>query len=344
MDGVSWRDSRKADRWGGIEAMIEKTIFERCKENAENEIAKMREAAIDLFGDRRDIIIGVNGSVARREYTSGSDVDHFFLSTEEKRRSPFCHVGRTLCGISSDEKQFREMLKNRGLIMPAIGGVFEKTLAQEKLLCPIGGDDDTNQTLTRRMLFLLEGEWIFNSDGFENLRRELISKYVADDLDGNKLAMYLLNDIIRYWRTICIDFEFKTSGGKKARALRLAKLRMSRMLLCFAGMIAVSRSVNLEPQRKRARLVELFSQQGIERLDALLGPEFEEAKSIYGSFLTKLDNPEFRSKLDQKGREGMETQEYQEMVQLAREFKAELVKILLGQEPAESTIVKAILL
>lgn len=313
--------------------MIKKTIFERCKENAENEIEKMREAAIDFFGDRRDIIIGVNGSVARREYTSGSDVDHFFLSTSED-----------CVDISNEEQQFREALEKQDLIMPAAGGIFEGAMAQNSLLSPIGGEGDTNKSLTRRMLFLLEGEWIFNKEAFENLRTQLIAQYVSDKLDKDKFALYLLNDIIRYWRTICVDFEFKTLGDKKARALRLAKLRMSRMLLCFAGMIAVSESNNLAPQQKRDRLVVLFSQQGIERLNTVLKSEFEDAKDIYGVFLTKLDDPDFRSKLDQKGDEGMKTVEYQDMVQLARDFKGELVKILLNLGPERGSIVKAILL
>jgi len=59
-------------------------IFDQCKTNADDAIGKMREVASELFGERSDIIIGVNGSVARREYTSGSDVDHFFLSTMEE--------------------------------------------------------------------------------------------------------------------------------------------------------------------------------------------------------------------------------------------------------------------
>ncbi|MEP4444537.1 MAG: hypothetical protein ABJ059_13945, partial [Hyphomicrobiales bacterium] len=56
-------------------------IFEKCADFAEVQLEVMRNAALDIFGERQDVIIGVNGSVARREYTSGSDIDHFFLST-----------------------------------------------------------------------------------------------------------------------------------------------------------------------------------------------------------------------------------------------------------------------
>lgn len=228
--------------------------------------------------------------------------------------------------------------------MPSAGGIFEGALPKEKLLSPIGGDDDTNKTLTRRMLFLLEGEWIFNQSAFEELRRQLIAQYVSDNLEDDKLALYLLNDIIRYWRTICIDFEYKTSGGKKPRAIRLAKLRVSRMLLCFAGIVAVAEANNLTAVKKRAHLVELFAMQGIDRLEASLDKKFTKAKKCYGKFLSKLDDTDFRSKLELRGEDGMSTQEYKDMVELARDFKAELVGILLEHYNPKSAIVSAILL
>lgn len=296
----------------------------------------MRNVAAELFGDRQDLIIGVNGSVARREYTSGSDIDHFFLYVND--------VSSQDVDLSGEEYEFRKALEFKGLKMPASGGVFEGALNADKLLTPIGGDDDTNKTLTRRMLFLLEGEWIFNQGVFEDLRVKLISQYVADSLEHDKLALYLLNDIIRYWRTICIDFEHKTSGGKKPRALRLAKLRMSRMLLCFAGMVAIAEASDLPPNEKRDRLVELFSQQGITRLEGILSEEFSPAKQLYGQFLSSLDDETVRSKLNLDGDEGMQTPEFEEMTELARKFKNELVKIMLSHYGPETRIVHAILL
>lgn len=311
-------------------------IFAKCAVSAKSQIQVMRDVASEIFQDRTDIIIGVNGSVARREYTSGSDIDHFFLSTVCDR----CNQ----VDVSDDEKAFRKSLQQKGLKMPASGGVFEGALYQGQLLYPIGGDADTNKTLTRRMLFLLEGEWIFNKNDFESLREKLISKYISNNLEDEKLALYLLNDIIRYWRTICIDFEYKTSDGKKSRALRLAKLRMSRMLLCFAGMVAVAEADDMPPNEKRIRLVELFSMQGIDRLDSVLSDKFSSAKQLYGVFLTKLDDPVFRAKLDLTGDDGMKTREFADMTELARNFKSELVSILLRHYGENTKIVHAMLL
>ena len=75
----------------------------------------------------------------------------------------------------------------------------------------IGLDADTNTNFTRRMLLLLES-------------RELHGRRAAlgDRADPRPLPYeshtrrrpprFLLNDVVRYWRTICVDFE-----GKAAR-------------------------------------------------------------------------------------------------------------------------------
>lgn len=316
-----------------MDQVAEIDIFKKCRDRSNDTIEKMRKTAAEIFEARTDIIIGVNGSVARREYTSGSDVDHFFLSTGEK-----------IDTVESDENNFRTELEKRELKMPSAGGVFEGALPTKSLLSNIGGDDDKNKTLTRRMLFLLEGEWIFNKNAFEKLREDLIAQYVFDELEHDKLALYLLNDIIRYWRTICVDFEYKTSFDEKPRAIRLAKLRFSRMLLYFAGIVAIAEAKDLNPYEKRARLVELFAIQGIDRLENSFGEEFKKAKNLYGCFLSKLDESEFRKKLELSGNDGLQTSEYQYMVDIARQFKDELLGILLNHYGSDSPIVKAILL
>ena len=174
-------------------------IIDECKSRSDHAIAEMRRAALAQFGDATGFLIGINGSYARREATESSDVDLFFCETEN--------------GASdAQEKQdvFRELLReNLNMTLPASNGVFEEPLAVTKI-CEIGGQDDSNVTITRRMLLLLEGEWVFNEPAFHNVRDQLLKKYLASQPEEDKICMFLLNDIIRYWRTICIDLEHKT--------------------------------------------------------------------------------------------------------------------------------------
>ena len=265
-------------------------ILAACETKSERQLNQMREIATVMFGDHPNYLIGANGSVARRECTSGSDVDLFFLFNGKIKISE----------ARQKQDAYRTRLKDVGLIMPDHGGVFENPLNINKLLETIGGDQDTNEFITRRMLFLLEGEWIFNQQLFKGTRTRLIKRYVADDLGDHKLSLFLLNDVIRYWRTICVDFEYKTAasdkprairliklrfsrmllylGGvaaDKPRAIRLIKLRFSRMLLYLGGVAAVSQTKGLEVAEKRKRLEDLFAMSTIVRLQSIFGSATE---------------------------------------------------------------------
>ncbi len=57
-------------------------VLQRAREQSQLQLTTMRKAAIERLGDHTNIIVGVNGSVARREVTSGSDVDLFFLTVD----------------------------------------------------------------------------------------------------------------------------------------------------------------------------------------------------------------------------------------------------------------------
>ena len=228
--------------------------------------------------------------------------------------------------------------------MPAPGGVFEKPLGIDRLVDTIGGGDDTNEFITRRMLFLLEGEWIHNRPMFERTRARLIEGYVWDGLDDGKLCMFLLNDIIRYWRTICVDFERKTADAAKPRAVRLMKLRFSRMLLYVGGVAAVSQTGDLAVADKRRKLGGLFAMWPIARLRAIFGEAMELPLSHYAVFLDCLNDGDRRASLELPGEEGLDTQVYRNLVAEARRFKEDLHGLLMDEFGPDDDLIKALLL
>lgn len=309
-------------------------ILAACKIESERQLDQMREIATDMFGDHPNYLIGVNGSVARRECTGGSDVDLFFLVNGKIKISD----------ARQAQDAYRTRLKSVGLIMPAHGGVFENPLNINQLLKTIGGDQDTNEFITRRMLFLLEGEWTFNQKLFEGTRTRLIERYVADDLDAHKLSLFLLNDVIRYWRTICVDFEHKTAAADKPRAIRLVKLRFSRMLLYLGGVAAVSQTKGLEVAEKRQRLEELFAMSTIARLQSIFGLAMNKPLARYGRFLEQLDDADIRTQLKLPGEQGLQTAVYQELSDEARAFKKDLLDMLMDELGPKHDVVNALLL
>jgi len=308
-------------------------VIEKAVETSERQLSIMRGIAEDIFGRKTPIIIGVNGSVARRECTSGSDVDLFFLGLDDSAED-----------LAEKQRTYRAELMKRGIKMPALGGVFERPLQARKMLDTIGGNNDTNMYITRRMLFLLEGEWIYNERGFVDLRSKLIGRYVAEDLEKKKIALFLLNDIIRYWRTICVDFEHKMLDAKKPRAIRIIKLRFSRMLLYFAGVAAVSKTGDLDSEGKRKLLNELFAQPAIKRMQYVFGARADAVIQLYTEFLSDVDDVDIRAVLEQAGDAGIATNEYEHLSDKAREFKDELLSILFEELGPDHEVVRALLL
>lgn len=312
-------------------------IFDLAKKASDEKIEKMREIAGKLFSGHDHFVIGVNGSIARREFTSGSDVDFFIINLAPSMDSNFLHEKRD---------RFSEELRKINLKMPALGGVFDDIQFASTILGKIGGDSDINKNLTQRMLLLLEGEWVFNEGGFKKLTAEAIDRYVHNDLPNGKICLYLLNDIIRYWRTICIDFEHKTynsvNNSTKPRAIRLIKLRFSRMLMSFAGIVTVACAVDCDVDSKKKMIADLFSIPAIYRMRKILGDQFTAAERNYGFFLEKMDDSKIRGILESES--GLDSEEFRCLNSKAKEFKKNLLNILMAHYGTESKIVESLLL
>ena len=58
--------------------------IESAKLKSDAAIAKLRKAAKSYFSPNCVIIVGINGSYARREATQGSDLDLFYLNSSNE--------------------------------------------------------------------------------------------------------------------------------------------------------------------------------------------------------------------------------------------------------------------
>lgn len=290
-----------------------------------------------------DASVVVYGSLARQEWTQQSDVD-WTLLVDGPADPAHLRAAKDI------ERRLEEGRYNK----PGPTGVFGNMTFSHDLFNKIGGSEDTNENTTQRILLLLESRSLNDGEAYNRVIDLILGRYLEDDrglLYGSqphKVPRYLVNDIVRYWRTIAVDFVDKQRGrGGRGWALRNAKLRLSRKLIFVAGLLtcfscdlwspAEARQALTGTQRSTApmarHLREMVARTPLQILaQALLclGSPPETARGLldpYDAFLAILDDQDKRAHLsgldpDHLSGDGL----FIEVSRLGRRFQEALVR------------------
>ncbi|QDV05782.1 hypothetical protein Poly30_12840 [Planctomycetes bacterium Poly30] len=302
-----------------------------AKEAARDERGRLRK---NLQGcGTTDAAIVAFGSLAREEVTSGSDLDWTLLVDGPAKRDHWPSVHR-----------IRTTLADSDTKPPNPSGAFGTMAFSHELVHRIGGDTDTNKITTQRVLLLLESAPIGPSAGaavHRRVVRSVLDSYLGDDaVTYDRIPHVLLNDVVRYWRTVTVDFAAKArERGDRGWAIRNLKLRTARKLIFAAGLALCLRRVHSTPENARndvspearAELlealvadvertpVELLASVTAESrdMDALAAPLFE----AYDRFLALVDDPDQRGRLEKLSRADADTDEiWQSARVIGRDF------------------------
>ena len=235
----------------------------------------------------QDLCIVVVGSFARKEASQNSDLDYFILLNN--RAAVTQKISQSITKIIKESE-----IKNHYGDTDTFGQCVEIS----ELTTDLGGINDSNQKLTRRMLLLLEGYCLYGDAAFNRFRKQLLEEYIKETVSDHKSSRFLLNDIIRFYRTMATDFEHKTSEKGKDVNVRNIKLTFSRKLLYFSGIITIAETVQETRPDKIARTLQLLSKPPLERLEYVFNNRADKVLELYSHFLEKISDEKIRKLIE----------------------------------------------
>jgi Putative nucleotidyltransferase DUF294 len=258
--------------------------------------------AHDLLGDHR-LCVYATGSYGRLEAWSGSDIDLFFLydDADETTRLPWMVFVR-LAALVIDETAKMGFPPFSG-----DGKYLEVQYVREMEEVLGSPRDDSLNTFTGRMLLLLESQPVYREDIYLALLERIIGFYYRDYEDHSEefLPTFLVNDLLRFWRTLTLNYEHdrrrlsaltdEELQRKKAKsALKNYKLKVSRQATCFS--MIVNLSVEQPPVRPET-VIDLCRMTPSQRFDRLRCHDgasaiIDELTSEYKKFLDAIQRPE----------------------------------------------------
>jgi hypothetical protein len=189
--------------------------------------------------NRPELCIYAAGSLARHETGRVSDLDLFFIGHRPERKSGQRSISRL-----EELQAFADLinLNERLELAPFSGdGQYLKIHELDDIISGTGSvEDDSENLFTTRLLLLLESTAIAGEGVYNCALDKVLEMYFRDTV-GRKgfRPLFLLNDLLRYWRTLCLNYERDRFVQGKPWWKRNLNLKFSRKLTVFSSVLAI---------------------------------------------------------------------------------------------------------
>ncbi len=217
-----------------------KSIQERMS-SSRTKLGEIRTNAINHEAlQNKNLCIFAAGSLGRLEAGSKSDFDVFMIANNvEKIISSSSSISKL-----EEYEAFASLIQiNQKLEFPKFSGDgrFLKTYELDEMIKATGSPrDDSENLFTARMLLLLESQPVTNDDLYRKSIDEVINNYYRDGSGKEDFRpLFLLNDILRYWRTLCLNYEEYRSDINRPWFKKNLNLKFSRKLTIYSTVFAI---------------------------------------------------------------------------------------------------------
>ncbi len=212
------------------------------REFTEKRMIDLKERLCDSesrYGVRASVY--ATGSFGRGEAGADSDLDLFITAKQEEGASD-----KPLSRLSEIVLKANLIQAIDDLKLPEFDGDGEylRCYTNFELVKNLGKpDDDAINTFTARLLLLMESKRLIGEEIYSEVIDDVIAAYWRDYQDHkNEFSpSFLVNDILRLWRTFCVNYEARTKTSpreeKNKRRVKNYKLKHSRMLTCYSAIL-----------------------------------------------------------------------------------------------------------
>lgn len=188
---------------------------------------------------RSELCVYAAGSLGRLEAGRISDLDVFLFADRLSRKQE----ERSLTRLEEIMALSELIQVNTKLELPAFSGDGEYFKIHEvnDLLAGTGtAMDDSENLFTTRLLLLLESKCLVNDGLYQRATQLIVEMYFRDGRGRQDYRpLFLLNDILRYWRTVCLNYERTRADSRKPWWKKNLNLKFSRKLTVFSTVLAI---------------------------------------------------------------------------------------------------------
>jgi predicted nucleotidyltransferase len=263
-------------------------------------LRKLLVVAEERCGDAACVYM--TGSFGRGEPSPHSDLDLFIVGQCNRNVPALSQLDQIL--IKADLIQAGRILR-----FPEFSGDGQYLVGYSvaDLVDTLGTPkDDVENTFTARLLLLLESSALIGKAAYHQITNEVIAAYWKDYVGHRNdfMPAFLANDILRMWRTFCVNYEAHTKSEPERemakRRIKNYKLKHSRLLTCYSALLYLlavfSKDKTVSPTDAEhmisvsptGRLEWLLTQGEVEVAHASLKVLLEK----YEEFLSNTDAPE----------------------------------------------------